>query len=84
MRKGMMAIFLGVFAILSNAWLSMRLGVAITTSISFLCSVFAIYLGIKARKGGSKIVGLIGFVLGIFGVIIFGIAIFGVATFGSN
>ena len=85
--KGMTAIVLGVFAVFSNAWLNMfhiRLGVTMTLGVSFLCSVLAIYLGIKARKGGSKIVGLIGLVLGIIGVIVLGTAIISVVGANSN
>ncbi len=82
--KGMIAIVLGVFAVLSNAWLTFHIGMIMAIGISLLCSVSAIFLGIKARRGGSKILGLIGLVLGIFGVIVFGVAVIGVVGANSN
>lgn len=44
--------------------------VVIVFSISLFCSIMAIFLGIEARKGDAKILGLVGLVLGIIGTIV--------------
>lgn len=79
--KGVVSVVLGFFAFFSIGVLDyfhVRLGVSITLGGSFLCSALALYFGIKARRGGAKIIGLAGVVLGVIGVAIFSVNILAV------
>ena len=82
-NKGIVAIVAGVFSLLiqnsftpiggnliSSFLPSHGYGALIFFIISLFCFPMAIYLGIQARKGNAKIVGLIGIVLGIIGAVL--------------
>jgi hypothetical protein len=76
--KGIISIILGLFAVFSIgifSTLHIRLGVPLTTGISFLLAVLATYLGAQARKNNAKIVGMAGLTLGIIGIIVIGFSI---------
>ncbi len=70
--KGLVSVVLGVLAIFSRVTvdiLGLTPYVLFTKVIPLVIGAFAIYLGFLARKGGARLWGLAGIVLGIVAVV---------------
>ena len=73
--KGIFSIILGIMGLFSAVWINifvsykLRSNIFITAVVPLIISGLAVYLGIIARKNNSKILGLIGSVLGVVGVL---------------
>jgi hypothetical protein len=67
---GLVGLFWAVFLSFSTVLFG---GILIKAIVPLLISLFAITLGILARKGGSRILGLIGVTLGVIGALSHGL-----------
>lgn len=71
-NKGIVSIVLALLGLFSAVWVDMlniKPILLVTAMIPLVISIIAIYLGVEARKGNARVLGIAGLFLGIIGAL---------------